>query len=157
VDNARAIWLGGDFFRTLGILPFLGQLISSTDHQPGCAGGVDLSYSFWQRRYGGAASVSGKTLTLEGHRFSIIGVTPPSFYGVSLGDRFDVPIPISAEPIIAGEYSRIKGKRAEVSWWLAGIGRLKPGTPWSVRRRSSRPSRLLRCTRPSHRSMMPRA
>ena len=132
VDNARAIWISGDFFNVLGVEPFLGRLISPTDDQTGCAGGVDLSYSFWQRRYGGAARVIGETLTLEGRPFPILGVTPPSFYGVSVGDRFDVAVPVCAEPIIAGEYSRITGPRPRESWWLSIIGRLKPG--WTLSR-----------------------
>ena len=100
VDYAHANWVSGQFFETLGVQPFLGRLISDADDQPGCAGGVDISYSFWQRRYGGSASVVGKTLTLEGHTFPILGVTPPSFYGVAVGQRFDVAVPVCAEPVI---------------------------------------------------------
>jgi putative ABC transport system permease protein len=132
VDNARVLFASGDFFRALGVSPFLGRLISAADDQTGCAGGVDLSYAFWQRRYGGAASAIGKTLTLDGHPFPILGVTPPSFYGVSVGDRFDIAIPICAEPIIDGKFSYITGDRPRESWWLAVFGRLKPG--WSLAR-----------------------
>ncbi|MHB8754529.1 MAG: ABC transporter permease [Candidatus Acidiferrales bacterium] len=133
VDNAYAIWVSGEFFQALGIRPFLGRLISSADDRTGCAGGVDISYAFWQRRYGGAASVLGKTLTLEGHPFPILGVTPPSFYGVSVGDSFDVAVPVCAEPIIhTSEYSRITSAGARRDWWLSIFGRLKPG--WTLAR-----------------------
>ncbi|HEV2195876.1 MAG TPA: ABC transporter permease [Candidatus Acidoferrum sp.] len=138
VDNAQAIWVSGEFFNVLGIRPFLGRLISPSDDpesaQGGCIGAVDLSYSFWQRRYGGDGSVIGKTLTLDGHPFPIVGVTPPSFYGVSVGrdSRFDVAVPVCAEPTIAGEYSSITGSFARASWWLAILGRLKPG--WTLAR-----------------------
>jgi putative ABC transport system permease protein len=132
VDNAHVIFISGDFFRALGVPAFLGRLISAADDQTGCAGGVDLSYAFWQRRYGGAADVIGKTLTLEGHPFPILGVTPPSFYGVSVGDRFDVAVAICAEPIINGEFSFITGPRPRESWWLSIFGRLKPG--WNLAR-----------------------
>jgi len=132
VDFAHAIWVSGEFFTVLSVKPVLGRLISPSDDQPGCAGGVDLSYAFWQRRYGGAASVIGKTLTLYGHPFPIVGVTPPGFYGVSVGDRFDLAIPDCAEPIIWGEYSRITSRDARRDWWLAMVGRLKPG--WSLAR-----------------------
>src|SRR5487761_495336 len=133
VDNAHAIWVSGEFFQALGIRPFLGRLISPADDRTGCSGGVDLSYSFWQRRYGGAASVIGKTLTLEGHPFPILGVTPPSFYGVSVGDSFDVAVPVCAEPIIrTAEYSRITSAGARRDWWLSMFGRLKPG--WTLGR-----------------------
>ena len=127
VNYARAIWVSGDFFSVLGVQPFVGRLLSDADDQPGCSGGVDISYSFWQRRYGGEASVIGKTLTLEGHPFAILGVTQPSFYGVSIGQQFDVAVPVCAEPIVSGEYSRITGARPRESWWLAMLGRLKPG------------------------------
>jgi putative ABC transport system permease protein len=132
VDFAHAIWVGGDFFKTLGVQPILGRLISLADDQTGCAGAVVLSYAFWQRRYGGAASVIGREITLEGHPFPILGVTPPSFYGVAIGDRFDVAVPVCAEPIVHGEYSRLNGPNARQSWWLAAIGRLKPG--WNLKR-----------------------
>jgi putative ABC transport system permease protein len=131
VDNANVIWVSGDFFRTLGVQPMLGRLISDADDQTGCAGGVDLSYAFWQKRYGGSASVIGKTLTLEGHAFPILGITPPSFYGVSVGDRFDVAIPICSEPIVDGEFSHITGSREREDWWLAIFGRVKPG--WTLK------------------------
>lgn len=136
IDPAYSIWVSGQFFQVLGVQPFLGRLISPSDDpeqaQAGCAGAVDLSYSFWQRRYGGDASVVGKTLTLEGHPFPIIGVTPPNFFGVSVGDRFDLAVPVCAEPVIDGEYSYITGPRPRETWWLSIFGRLKPG--WILER-----------------------
>jgi putative ABC transport system permease protein len=125
---AQGIWVSGDFFNVLGVQPILGRLLSPADDQPGCgAAGVDISYSFWQLHFGGEASVVGKRLTLNGYPFEIIGVTPPGFYGVSVGDSFDVAVPICSEPVINGEDSRLNVRR---DWWLASIGRLKPG--WSI-------------------------
>src|ERR1700680_1168865 len=125
---AQGIWVSGDFFNVLGVRPALGRLLSPADDQPGCgAAGVDISYSFWQRHFGGQASVLGKQFTLDGHPFEIIGVTPPGFYGVSVGDSFDVVVPICSDPVIHGEDTRLPVRH---SWWLASIGRLKPG--WSV-------------------------
>ncbi len=135
VDMANIIWTSGEFFDTLGVRPMLGRLISSEDDRQGCAGAVDISYAFWQRRYGGATSAVGQTLTLNGHPFPIIGVTPPGFYGVSVGDRFDVALPICSEPIIGGQFSRITGERARESWWLSVFGRLQPG--WDLKRASA--------------------
>jgi predicted permease len=132
VHNARGLWVSGDFFSTLGVQPFIGRMISNSDDQSGCAGGVDLSYAFWQHQYGGEASALGKDITLEGHAFPIIGVTSPRFNGVSVGESFDVAVPICAEAIIRGEYSRLNGRK---DWWLAAIGRLKPG--WSVEKATS--------------------
>src|SRR5215467_5010283 len=141
VNNANAIWVSGDFFRVLGVQPFLGRLLSDSDDHTGCSGGVDISYAFWQQRYGGAASAIGQTLKLEGHPFPILGVTPPSFYGVSVGDRFDIAVPVCAEPIIGGEYSRITGPRHRETWWLAMLGRLKPG--WTLARATAQLSTIM--------------
>ncbi|MGC1289825.1 MAG: ABC transporter permease [Candidatus Acidiferrales bacterium] len=141
VNYAHAIWISGEFFNVVGVQPVAGRLLSDADDQQGCAGGVDLSYAFWQRRYGGDPSVIGKTLTLEGHPFPILGVTPPSFYGVSIGERFDVAVPVCAEPIIGGEYSRITGDRPRETWWLAMFGRLKPG--WTLERAAAQLSVIM--------------
>ena len=135
VDMASLIWVSGQFFETLGVPSMLGRLISDADDQKGCAGGVDISYAFWQRRYGGNASAIGTQITLDGHPFPILGVTPPSFYGVSVGDRFDLAIPVCAEPIIHGQFSYITGERNRESWWLSVFGRLKPG--WTRERASA--------------------
>ena len=140
VNFANAIWVSGDFFRVLRVQPFLGRLLTDADDQTGCSGGVDISYAFWQRRYGGAVSAIGQTLTLEGHPFQILGITPPIFFGVSVGDRFDVAVPVCAEPIVAGEYSRITGPRPRESWWLAMVGRLKPG--WTLARATAQLSTI---------------
>jgi predicted permease len=134
-DFASANWISGDFFATLGVQPFLGRLISSADDQPGCAGGINLSYAFWQRHFGGDASVIGKTLTLQGHPFPILGVTPPTFYGVSVGDHFDVAIPLCIDPIIYPDFGRLTGAKARTNFWLAIIGRLNQG--WDLKRASA--------------------
>jgi len=133
VHHARGLWASGDFFRALGVQPLVGRLISDSDDHPGCeAPGVDISYRFWQREFGGEASAIGKKLTLEGHPFEIIGITPPTFYGVVVGQSFDVAIPICSEPLINSENNRLPVRHA---WWLASIGRLKTG--WSLKRATS--------------------
>jgi putative ABC transport system permease protein len=87
VHYAHGLWVSGDFFRTLGLQPVLGRLISVADDQPGCgAQGVDISYRFWQRQFGGEASVLGRKLTLNGSPFQILGVAPPGFNGVVVGE-----------------------------------------------------------------------
>jgi putative ABC transport system permease protein len=125
---AEAIWVSGDFFNTLGAQPFIGRLLEPDDDRTGCGtAGAVISYSFWQKEYGGAADILGKKLTLEGRPFPIIGVTAPAFFGVEVGRTFDVAIPICSEPIVKGENERVDKRR---SWWLASLGRLKPG--WTL-------------------------
>jgi putative ABC transport system permease protein len=130
VRYAKGIRVGGDFFHVLGIDPVLGRLLGREDDQPGCPlGGANLSYAFWQRNFGGDPSVIGKRLTLDGNSFEVLGVTPPGFDGISIGDTFDVAVPICVEPILSPRNNRLTLRHG---WWLASIGRLKPG--WTIDR-----------------------
>jgi predicted permease len=83
-----------------------------------------ISYAFWQREFGGAASVIGSTLSLNTHPVEVIGVTPASFTGIDVGHRFDVAVPVCAEPVFSGKDNKLEMRWA---WWLTAIGRLKPG------------------------------
>ena len=122
---ARGIYVSGDFFNMLGVLPAAGRLISSVDDTRGCGlPGAVISFPFWQREYGGNASAVGSKLTLDGHPAEIIGVTPAGFYGMEVGNSFDVAVPVCSEALIDGEWKVLDRRDG---WWLAIVGRLKPG------------------------------
>ena len=130
---ADGLWVSGSFFDVLQVQPLLGRVLHESDDHPGCgAPGAVLSYPFWQREFGGDPNVISKTITLEGHPFPVLGVTPASFYGVDVGHTFDVAVPLCSEPLIMGEHSSYSRPDA---WWLAILGRLKPG--WSLERASA--------------------
>jgi len=129
VRRANSIWVSGDFFSVLGIEPLMGRLLSAADDRPGCgtSSGAVISYPFWQREYGGDPSILSRTVSLEQQTFPIIGVTPPGFYGVEVGQEFDVAVPLCAEPVVRGEDSVLDHRDG---WWLTVMGRLKPG--WTM-------------------------
>ncbi len=130
VRHAKGIRISGDFFHVLGVEPILGRLLGPEDDQPGCGtAGANISYAFWVRNFAGDASVVGKRITLDGNSFEILGVTQPGFNGISVGDAFDVAVPICVEPILNPRNNRLTIRHA---WWLASIGRLKPG--WTIER-----------------------
>ena len=130
VHYAKGLRVSGEFFSVLGVQPILGRLINPEDDQPGCGtSAADISYAFWQRNYAGDPSVIGKRLTLDGNSFQILGVTQPGFNGISIGDTFDVAIPVCVEPILSPRNNRLTLRHA---WWLASVGRLKPG--WTIQR-----------------------
>ena len=84
-----------------------------------------LSHHVWQGTYGGDPSIVGATLFVEGHPFTVVGVTPPGFFGETLrGDPPDLWIPLQQEPLINGDTSIL---RQPISAWLRVIGRLRPG------------------------------
>ena len=86
---------------------------------------VVVSHHVWQTAYGGDPSLVGATVVIEGHPFTVAGVTPPGFFGETLrGDPPDLWIPLQQEPLINGDTSIL---RQPVSAWLRVIGRLRPG------------------------------
>ena len=122
---AQAIYVSGDYFNVLGVVPELGRVLSAADDYRGCRSqSAAMSHSFWQREFGGEPSALGRKITLEGHAFEVVGVTPPNFHGVEVGRQFDVAIPLCSDALIRGEFTRI-GRNDE--WWLSVTGRLKPG------------------------------
>jgi predicted permease len=123
----NGIWASAEAFDVLGIKPALGRLFQpSDDARGGGRGGpvVVISHAFWQSYFGGARDVIGRTLTLERAPLTIVGVTPPGFYGLAPGRVFDVVVPLGAEPLIRGSESRLDQR---TSWWLQVFVRLKPG------------------------------
>lgn len=124
VQPANGMFVSGDYFRTLGVRPAGGRLLAQADDQRGCAGGAVLSYGFWQDHFGGALSAIGEMLSLDGHKFEIIGVSQPGFYGTQVETKFDIAIPICAAAQFDGARSRLDHRSW---WWLGVVGRRKPG------------------------------
>ncbi len=120
----KGIWVSGDFFRTLGINPAAGRLLATADDQRGCAARAVISHGFWESRYGGAASAIGSEITLNGVPFEVIGVTPAGFFGMEVGSRFEVGIPICSADLMGGRLTL----NQRSWWWLRVGGRPKPGT-----------------------------
>ena len=131
---AEGLYVSGDFFRGLGITPILGRVLTSEDDKPGCGSpGAVIGYAFWQRQFAGDPSVLGRSVMLDGHALPVVGVTPASFFGVDVGSRYDVAIPLCADALMADDG---KGRAPGLSaWWLSAMGRLKPG--WTTERASA--------------------
>jgi putative ABC transport system permease protein len=124
VKEANGTYVSGDYFSTLGVRAVAGRLLSGSDDQRGCVGGAVLSYGFWQEHFGGAPSAVGSMIALNNHRFEVIGVAAPGFYGVQVGNKFDVAIPICTAALFDGVRSRLDQRSW---WWLSVMGRMKPG------------------------------
>jgi predicted permease len=121
----RSELVTGSYFSTLGVGAFGGRVFTPEDDRPSAPPVVVLSHHAWQGVYGGDASVVGSTFVVEGRPFTVIGVTPPGFFGETLrGDPPDLWIPVQQEPAINGDGSLL---RQPVSAWLRVIGRLRPG------------------------------
>lgn len=115
VVKARMVAAG--FFRILGVSPLLGRGFAASDDHPGAARTAVLSYSFWQRRFGGRGNILGKTLTMDDKSYTVIGVLPKSFW---FFDPRDVYVPI-------GVYNRLWTNHRDSHPGTSVVGRLKPG------------------------------
>ncbi len=129
VRKAKGIRVSGDFFHVLGVQPILGRLLGPEDDQPGCGiSGANISYAFWQRNFAGDASVVGKRLTLDGNSFQVIGVTPPGFNGISIGDTSEgtkkyLEYKLGAFSASTG-FSELRSDSETSLWLLLGISGL---------------------------------
>jgi putative ABC transport system permease protein len=95
----------GSFFETFGVPPLVGRTFSDVDdvRSGGAAGAVAvISYGLWQARFGAAPDVLGRSLTIDGVPFTIVGVTPATFTGPEIGRTFDVIVPLETEPRLRG-------------------------------------------------------
>jgi predicted permease len=119
------VWTSGRYFDVLGVTPLLGRTWKASDDARG--GGPDgavavISYGFWQRRFGGAVDAIGSSITIERVPFTIVGITPPGFFGIDVGRKFDVAIPIGTEPLIRGKETSLDRRS---TWWLNVMVRLR--------------------------------
>src|SRR6266542_3931945 len=125
--RVRGLWVSGDLFPALGVTPARGRLFTAADDRRGCGPtGAVISYEFWQSYFGGEDSAIGKTLIIVDQPLTVIGVTPPEFFGLEIGNSFDVAVPICTG---AGALDRLD------FFWLVVMGRLKPG--WTLTQASA--------------------
>ena len=121
----RAEYVTGNYFSTLGVGALGGRVLTTADDTPASPPVVVMSHHVWQTAYGGDPSLVGGTVIIEGHPFTVAGVTPPGFFGETLrGDPPDLWVPLQQEPLINGDNGLL---RQSVSGWLRVIGRLRPG------------------------------
>jgi predicted permease len=122
----RSEFVSGNYFSVFGLGAFAGRTIQLSDDQRAASPVAMLSYRTWQQQYGSDSKIIGSNFILDGHPFTIIGITPPGFFGETL--RSDPPelwLPIQQEPLLNGSNSLLPHYQA----WLRVIGRLRPGVP----------------------------
>jgi len=116
-DGAR---VSSGFFQTLGVSPILGRDFHTGEDQKSAPRTVLLSYSAWQRRFGGRKDVLGQTVVLDGHPNTIIGVLPPDFH-------FAPAEPADFWATILDDISNCRGCHG-----LYGVARLKDGVSFQT-------------------------
>lgn len=127
-ERLRGDLVSGNYFSILGVTPALGRLISPVDDdQPGGHPVAVLSYALWLRAFGADPNAVGRSMKLNGHDFTIIGVAGNGFNGTETGGSYDVWIPIKMQ---VEAMPRTLGRNwfnDRSAGWLGVFGRLKPG------------------------------
>ncbi len=125
-QTTRVNLVSGSYFSVLGVPAFLGRTIGESDDSAEGAGPVAVaSYSWFQRQFNGDPSALGKTIRIQSHDYTLVGVARPGFYGFTVGQSTDLWIPLSMEKAFSRPGWNGLGDKLFQSLFL--IGRLKPG------------------------------
>jgi predicted permease len=121
-EIARGMVTSGEAYGVLGLVPHVGRLLVPADDRADAPLVAVLSHAYWQRRFGGDADIVGQTIRLNQHLATIVGVTPPAFRGLTLGEAPDVTVPLASADLFLGPGTI--GNRG--NWSLRVMIRRKP-------------------------------
>jgi putative ABC transport system permease protein len=121
-ERVSAALISADYFTVLDVHPLLGRTLARGDDLPGKQAVVLLGERLWQRKYGAAQDIVGRTIVLDGKGYAVIGVMPSrqDLRAVAGGDATDLYVPI-------GQVDSAALQRRGAGMGIHGIGRLAPG------------------------------
>jgi len=126
--------VSGNFFDVMGLRAALGRTFApEEDKTPNTHPVAVISHGLWQRRFGGDPKVIGQQIALNGHAFTVVGVTSAGFNGPEVLENNDIYVPMMMQALVRPPRGGFSGdmnpdlvsKRR--SRWLKMIGRLNPG------------------------------
>jgi predicted permease len=130
-DGAQTDWVpglivSGNYFDVLGVTPALGRtFLPEEDRAWGAHPVIVVSHGLWRRRYGADPRLIGRSVRLNGHNFTVVGVAPPEFTGAVRGSAPDIYVPLMMAKEARPKW--VDGIPSRAMSWLSLIGRLKPG------------------------------
>src|SRR6188472_536008 len=124
-ESVGAEIVTGTYFPVLGVRPRLGRLLNeSDDRQPNAHPVVVLSYDYWQKHLGGREDIVGRTVLVNTHPMTVVGVAAEGFHGIDWGEVPSIWIPTMMKKQATPEFDWLLDRRGI---WLHVFGRLKPG------------------------------
>jgi predicted permease len=123
-ERVRGELVSGNFYEVLGVRPWIGRLFTQDDDRTPRAHPVAvLSYTFWESRFNKDPNLIGKTILINEQPVTVLGVTPPGFYGVDLSNNPDVRVPLMMTPVFNPlPPTRLQSRRHQ---WLSVMARRK--------------------------------
>jgi len=122
-QRASAHLVAGNYFSVLGVGAMRGRVLTEADDAANAQPAAVISNKYWQEQLAGDAKIVGKTLILNGTNFTVVGITPPEFFGERVRRSPDFWLPLSFQPQIELRNSFLENRQA---YWLMLMGRLKP-------------------------------
>jgi predicted permease len=117
-------FVSGNYFAMFGIRAYAGRTLTARDDRSDAPPAAVMSYRLWQQRYGSDPSVIGGVFNLNDKPFTVVGITPPGFFGDALRPNPpDFFLPLATEPLVQVDTDLDKYD----THWLALIGRIQPG------------------------------
>ncbi len=124
-QGGEGLMVSGSYFPVLGVQPALGRLLGPGDDE--VIGGhfvAVLSHDYWENRLGADPTVLNRTLVVNGHSMTVVGVTPRGFRGTTLGGNPDVFVPIGMRGVMNPGFDGFENRR---NYWAYVFGRLAAG------------------------------
>lgn len=125
-QRASGHLVSGNYFSVLGVTAIRGRVLTPEDDIASASPAAVISHRYWQQQLNSDSAIIGKTFILNGTNFTIVGVTPPEFFGERVRRSPDFWLPLSFQPQIELRKSFLDDGEA---YWLMLMGRLKPGVP----------------------------
>jgi predicted permease len=125
-EQVSGEFVSGNYFEVLGIKPYIGRLFAPDDERLGGRPVAVLSYGFWRRRFGADPGIVGRTIDLNTIPVTVLGVSPPSFDGLEIGQPPDLMAPIAMQAQIQMQRSYLESNNE----WLTLVARVKPGVAY---------------------------
>jgi predicted permease len=129
-DHAERVWgemVSGNFFAVLGVKPQMGRVFLPDEYgdQPGAYPVAVLSDRLWRTHFQAEPTIVGKTVLVNQHPLTIVGVAPADFHGAMIGESFGLWVPYMMQPKLFGVQEWMLRNRQHRN--LLAIARLKPG------------------------------
>ena len=129
-DHAERVWgelVSGNFFDVLGAKEQLGRVFLPEEYgdKPGAFPVVVISDRFWRSHFNADAHIAGKTIRINQHELTIVGIATPEFHGSVPGEAYDLWVPYMMQPVLNGVGEWMLRDRKDRN--MLGIARLKPG------------------------------
>lgn len=116
--------VSGNYFNVLGVRAQTGRVLTPEDDKEGAQPAAVISHAYWENELASDPAAVGKSFIINGTNFTVVGITPPEFFGERVRRPPDFWLPLSFHPQIELRESFLKEQQA---YWLMLLGRLKPG------------------------------